>query len=207
MFNSITGTITAKLPAVLYLENGGLEWDIIVPSLSLDSFGPVGSKARVYTWLYHREDQMRFFGFFSVGERNVFIDLMKVEGIGPKQAIKILSSISAGDLEKALDGEDLSRLESAPGIGKKTAQKMILTLKGKLTHESDIGKSRNQENKSPHEDIVFALCEMGFDRKTSLAVVEKIAVELTGPSASGTVRNTHELEQEIFRRAIVALSS
>ena len=205
MYNSITGTITAKLPSSLYLDNSGIEWDLIVPSLSLDSFGPVGSIARVFTWLYHREDQMRFFGFFSVRERDVFIDLMKVEGIGPKQAIKILSSISASELEKALDGEDLSRLEKAPGIGKKTAQKMILTLKGKLTRES--GSMGRTEKKSVHEDIVVALVQMGFDRKTAIDAVEKTAQELTDSATPSSNATAHEIEQEIFRRSIVALSS
>jgi len=208
MFNSIYGTITAKSPLALYIENSGIEWDIMVPSLSLDSFGTVGSSTRVYTWLYHREDQMRLFGFASVSERNAFIDLMKVEGIGPKQAIKILSSITASELEAALDGEDLARLEAAPGIGKKTAQKMILALKGKLTHEADSGRGRTSEKKNAHEDIVVALGNMGFDRKAALETVETIAKDLKA-SAGKTAQalNSHELEQEIFRRAIVALSS
>ncbi len=206
MYNSITGTITAKLTASLYLENSGIEWDIIVPTLSLDSFGSVGTEARVFTWLYHREDQMRFFGFYSVRERDVFIDLMKVEGIGPKQAIKILSGITASELEKALDGEDLSRLEAAPGIGKKTAQKMILTLKGKLTHEIDGGRRGGTEAKSAHEDIIVALAQMGFDRKSAVTAVEHIAKELTASDAA-TGKTAHELEQEIFRHAIISLSS
>jgi len=216
MFNSLSGTITAKLPVSLYLENAGIEWDLMVPSLSLDAFGPVGSEARVYTWLYHREDQMRLFGFASVRERELFVDLMKVDGIGPKQAIKILSSISASELEKALDGEDLGKLESAPGIGKKTAQKMILALKGKLTHDLDTSRPRGTEKKGPHEDIIAALAGMGFDRKAAAAAVDSIVIELAkdqsetgGPTsvAGRSVRNAQETEQEIFRRAIVALSS
>lgn len=220
MFNSLSGTITAKLPAALYLENSGVEWDLMVPSLSLDAFGPVGSAARVYTWLYHREDQMRLFGFATVRERELFVDLMKVDGIGPKQAIKILSSISASELEKALDGEDLGKLESAPGIGKKTAQKMILALKGKLTHDPDPARARGTEKKGPHEDIIAALAGMGFDRKAASAAVDTIVAELAHAAAADSTaapdsldapgspaRNSHETEQEIFRRAIVALSS
>lgn len=207
MYNSVTGTITAKLTASLYIDNSGIEWDIIVPSLSLNSFGPVGSKARVFTWLYHREDQMRFFGFYSLREREIFIDLMKVEGIGPKQAIKILSSITADELEKALDGEDLSRLEAAPGIGKKTAQKMILTLKGKLAHEAEPGKGKSGEKKSEHEDIIVALAEMGYERRAASESVEKIAREVLAEAAGTTGKTAHDNEKEIFKRAIIALSS
>ena len=201
MFNSISGIVTAKLPNSIYLEGNGIEWDFMVPALSLEAFGPVGSEARVFTWLYHREDQMRLFGFSSVRERDIFIDLMKVEGIGPKQAIKILSSISADDLEKALDGEDLARLESAPGIGKKTAQKMILALKGKLTREIAQGAARP---KGEHEDVVAALVGMGYDRKVATGVVADIFREL---ETEGQKRSPADAEKELFRRAIVALSS
>jgi len=203
MFNSITGTVTAKLPASIYIENNGVEWDITVPALSLDSFGTVGSSARVFTWLYHREDQMRVFGFVSPRERDLFTDLMKVEGVGPKQAIKILSSISVVDLEAALEGGDVSRLQAAPGIGTKTAQKMILALKGKLTYAEDSGKGKGSGPKSAHEDVVQALSGMGFDRKAAFDAVESVALDL---SAKGFVGTSAEIEKELFRRAIVALS-
>ena len=214
MFNSITGTITGKMTASIFIETNGIEWDIMVPSLSLDSFGVVGTTTRVYTWLYHREDQMRLFGFASVQERDIFVDLLKVEGVGPRQAIKILSSITVPDLEAALDGADVSRLEAAPGIGKKTAQKMILTLKGKLTKSDELAGKRNAEKKSAYEDIVLALTDMGFDRKAALSAVEKAALELgirsgdESDHSEGSVGTTqHDAEQEIFRRAIVSLSS
>lgn len=203
MFNSISGTITAKLPASIYLDNNGMEWDITVPSLSVDAFGTVGSSARVYTWLYHREDQMRVFGFASVRERDLFLDLMKVEGIGPKQAIKILSSISVGDLESALDGGDVARIQAAPGIGQKTAQKMILALKGKLTYVDENAKGKPIP-KSDHDDVIQALSGMGFDRKQAFEAVDAIAAELI---AAGGDRKTESFEKELFRRSIVALSS
>lgn len=208
MFNSLSGTITAKLPSTILLENSGIEWDISVPALSLDSFGPVGSRARVFTWLYHREDQMRLFGFDSVRARDLFLDLMKVEGIGPKQALKILSSIRADDLESALDGGDVNRLQAAPGIGTKTAQKMILALKGKLTYASGSGKEKGNAKKSEHEDIVAALADMGFDRKGALEAVERVVAEITSEGVSASVDELAgaALEKEIFRRAIVELS-
>jgi len=221
MFNSISGTITYKNTNSLFIENSGIEWDFFVPSLSLDSFGTLGSETKVYAWLYHREDAMRLFGFTSVHERDLFIDLMKVDGIGPKQAIKILSSIPVNDLEAALDAEDLGRLESAPGIGKKTAQKMILALKGKLTHIDDSPSRRPQDKKAEHEDIVVALTNMGFDRKMAIGAVEDAVRDLKTSALTGSANGVSgetastvassgagkALEQEIFRRAIVALSS
>lgn len=202
MFNSISGRITAKRPNTLYIENNGIEWDLMVSSLALDSFGLVGDTARVYVWLYHREDQMRLYGFPSPEERDIFLELTKVDGIGPKQAVRILSSIRPEDLEAALEGEDVARLSAAPGIGKKTAQKMILTLKGKLARDRGTDRSVDE---GEHGDIIGALADMGFDRKAAAARVTAIAAELA--AGTGASLNRTEREQEIFRRAIVDLSS
>ncbi len=200
MFNSITGRISARAPNELFLENSGIEWVFSVSSLSLDSFGLVGETTRVYAWLYHREDQMRLFGFSSERERSLFLDLLKVEGIGPKQAVKILSSIQARDLETALEQADVGKLESAPGIGKKTAQKMILALKGKLT--STESGSSGKQSQSQHPDIVEALCAMGFDKKAAIEAVDRLDAQMADSQLSGAER-----EKELFRKAIVALSA
>ncbi len=203
MFNSISGTITAKNPASIYIETNGVEWEIATTSFSLDSFGPLGSKARAFVWLYHREDQMRLFGFYSVRERDLFLDLMRVDGVGAKQALKILSSISPLDLESALDSGDVDRICAAPGIGTKTAQKMVLALKGKLTYASQ-GARANQSAVAPEfADVVRALTDMGFDRKAVEPAVEAIAAELRSAGSKGTA----DFEKDLFHRAIVALSS
>lgn len=207
MFNSISGTITAKMPTLLFIEKNGIEWQLFVSTNSLDSFGPVGSQARVFTWLQHRDELMKLYGFFSVAERNLFLDLMKVDGIGPKQALKILSSIPFQELEEALDAEDISRLESAPGIGKKTAQKMILALKGKLTRIDDFSPRSKTPALSQFEDIIQALCGMGFDRRQTSEMVEKIASELKYAPGVSASEGDRIKEQELFRRSIVALSS
>ncbi len=202
MFNSLSGTITAKLPQSIYVEANGIEWDIACPTLSLDFFGTVGSRARVFTWLSHREDQMRLFGFATVKERDLFLDLMKVEGIGPKQALRILSAITVSDLETALDAGDLGRLQAAPGIGTKTAQKMILALKGKLTSSDAI--SAKTSAKTEWSEIVDALVNMGFDRRLSAERIDTLASEL---ASSGLDRAAPSFEKELFHRAIVAMSS
>ncbi|HKL84985.1 MAG TPA: Holliday junction branch migration protein RuvA, partial [Treponemataceae bacterium] len=146
-------------------------------------------------------------GFFSLAERNLFLDLMKVDGIGPKQGLKILSSIPFMELELALDAEDISRLESAPGIGKKTAQKMILTLKGKLTRIDDSSVRNKNNTFSQFDDIINALCGMGFDRRSASETVEKLARELKYAPGVSANESDRIKEQELFRRSIVALSS
>ena len=201
MFNSISGVLTGKTSESVYIENNGIEWEILVSALTVDRLGAIGNTVKVYTWLYHREDQMRLFGFLNPAERSLFLDLTKVDGIGPKQALKILSGLDGAALETALEEGDLARLQSIPGIGKKTAQKMILTLKGQLTTVQESGRQTVQK-KSEFEDIIIALADMGYERKRAAEAVENAAQSMR---SSGI--NPSEKEDELFRSAIVHLSS
>lgn len=201
MFNSIKGILTEKKLDSICVETFGIEWELFVSALALDNFGTVGSEIKVYTWMYHREDQMRLFGFASKEERSLFLDLTKVDGVGPRQAIKIMSGLSVIALEQALEAGDLDKLQKAPGVGKKTAQKMILTLKGKLTYSTEVNKKGLVNSVSEYEDVVKALTEMGFDRRAALTQVEASAELL---KQSGKTKK--EIETELFRAAIVALS-
>ena len=201
MFNSISGTLTGKSMESIYIETHGIEWEIFVSALSAERFGTVGSTVKVYTWLYHREDQMRLFGFLTPAERNLFLNLTKVEGIGPKQALKILSGLDSAALETALEEGDVARLQSIPGIGKKTAQKMVLALKGQLTGLKDIGRADTLK-KSEFEDIITALINMGYDRKRAAETVETVAKSMRTNGVDPAAK-----EEELFRTAIVNLSS
>ena len=199
MFNSIFGTITAKFPQILYLEtSSGIEWSLSVSESTLNSLATVGSQARIYTWMYHKEDAMKLFGFSSIEERSVFLDLLKVDGVGPKGALKILSSLPYTLLVEALENEDLAKLEKISGIGKKTAQKMLLTLKGKLTLYSENEKFSSKV--SVWNDVIVALTNMGYDKKNCETVIEKIAKDIDS-SLSQSAK-----EELLFRKAIVELS-
>lgn len=197
MYNAISGTLCYKGLDLIRVDNHGIEWEFSVPSRSVDSFGVIGDQVRVLCWLLHREDQMRLYGFPLESERSVFLELLSVDGIGPKQALKILGGIGAEDLERALDAEDLARLESIPGLGKKTAQKLVFSLKGKLP---SVGRT-SPEALEPHSDIIRALAEMGYDRKRAADIIRQLA------SNSGNLPSqTDDRERELFRRAIVELS-
>jgi Holliday junction DNA helicase RuvA len=194
MFNSIRGIVSAKTGDALFVFSGDIEWDIAMPANDIQEFA-LNGECRIFTWLYHREDQMRLYGFASVRRRAAFLELLKVEGIGPKGAIKILSGISQEDLEKALENGDIARLEAVPGLGKKTAQKMVLALKGKLVQEQDISVSS-----SPYNDLVEALAAMGYDRRAAsdaLAKAEKVIVQELPEK---------EREKLLFQEAIINLS-
>jgi Holliday junction DNA helicase RuvA len=194
MFNSLRGQITAKSDDTLYLLTGGVEWDLAVPATDLAKFPPAGEEGLAYTWLYHREDQMRLFGFVSAQRRSTFLELLKVEGIGPRGAVKIMGGIEQEELEKALENQDLARLEAVPGLGKKTAQKMILALKGKLSSFS------GTVSQGPYADLVEALAGMGYDKKAAAEALAKVEAALP-PGLSGA-----EKEKQLFKQAIIHLS-
>ena len=204
MFNSITGIITGKFPKQLFLDNNGIEWDICVPDSNLELLPPVGNEAKVFTWLQHTENLMSLYGFSSADERSVFLDLLKVDGVGPKGAVKIMSSVSSGRLNDVLERGDVEMLEKIPGVGKKTAAKMMLALKGKLKL-SETNSSIILQSASPYSDVVSSLVSMGYDKRLVEQKVSQLAESLAS-QADFADRTQKDREDLIFRRAIVELS-
>jgi len=204
MFNSLTGIITGKFPKQVFLENNGIEWDICMPDSNLDMLPPVGNEAKVYTWIQHTDALMLLYGFASAEERSLFFDLLKVEGIGPKGAVKIMSNVSSGRLAEVLDRGDLDMLEKIPGVGKKTAGKMMLALKGKLKFSENTETVRVAVA-TPFTDVVNSLASMGYEKRI---VEQKVAQLVEELNAAGDFEKKSQKEKEdiIFRRAIVELA-
>ena len=204
MFNSLSGTITGKFPQKVFIDTHGIEWDITVPDTALDALPPVGSEAKVYVWMQHTDSLMNLYGFASAQDRELFFDLLKVEGIGPKAAVKIMGNISLESLTGILDSGDVEALQKVPGVGKKTAAKMILQLKGKLTLPSENQTARSTES-SNFADVISALVNMGYDRKDASQTVGAIEKRLSEDPdfASSSQQKKEEL---IFRHALVEMS-
>ena len=201
MFNSLSGTLTYKGIDNIYLLNScGIEWDITVSAKTLQALPPVGDECQVYTYYLHTENMVKLYGFFSKDERTFFLELNKVNGIGPKQAMKMLSSISAKQMAEALDKDDVALLAGIPGVGKKTAQKLMLAMRGKLVMDEELAAAPAGNPK--FADIVNALSDMGFEYKKALKAVEEVALD-------SDIMNMKddEREKEIFKRAIVLLST
>jgi Holliday junction DNA helicase RuvA len=191
MFNSLTGEITFKGDERLCVATGGVEWELTASRKALERLPAVGQVARIYTYLVHREDAMRLYGFSDQAERALFLDLQKVDGVGPRGALKMLSGVDREQFAQALDRDDLDALSAVPGVGKKTAQKIILTLKGKLTPIGE-GPSRSAD-----DDIANALVGMGFDRKIAKTAVAEAMKSVQGRNLKG-----EELERELFKVAL-----
>jgi Holliday junction DNA helicase RuvA len=197
MWNSITGEITRKGLEQVFLQSGDLEWDIFMGRFSLEALPAVGQRARVFTWLQHTEDSMKVFGFATVTERSLFLDLLKVSGVGPKLALKALSGMRHQEFAGALEAGDAARLSKVPGLGLKTAQKIILALQGKLILDDTAGPGT-----SPTAELVSALAEMGFDRRLVDKVVKELENDVEVTALAGTER-----ERRLFQLALVKLST
>lgn len=193
MFNKITGILKKRSLSNCFLATGGIEWEISISSVTAGSLPEEEGEVSLYTVLIHREDMMRLYGFWTSLEREIFLSLLKVNGIGPKQAIKILSRSKPEEILHILNSGDLDLLSKFPGVGLKTAQKIILALKGKLISPEDSGSDRSRE-------IVDALVDMGFDRGNVKKVVDSLLRE------GGDLEDSAS-EQQIFKQAIVILSS
>ena len=198
MFNSLHGIITWKNENLLFLENQGIEWEIATTSQTINQLPEVGCEARIFVHLIHREDQMRLYGFASLEERNLFLEIIKIEGVGPKQAQKILSALDHQTLLSLIASEDTSALEELPGLGKKTAQKIVFNLKEKL---DKIGLAK-MPKLSQYTDLVKALVGMGFERRVALEAINQVQRELQALNQQAPFS-----EQQIFKRALQILSA
>lgn len=205
MFNSLSGIITGKFPQKLYLDTHGIEWDVTCPDSALENLPDVGCEGRVYVWMQHTDNLMNLYGFASDRDRSLFFDLLKVDGIGPKGAVKIMNNITTDQMVAILENGDLGLLEKVPGVGKKTAAKMLLQLKGKLTLESN-SSTGTKKNSSPYADVISALVDMGYDKSKAADAVEKIVGQF---SADETFAKAGQSQKEdlIFRSAIVELAN
>jgi len=196
MYNSIYGTFTGRTASSMFLLNNGVEWSLSASERTIQNSSLNKEKVRVFTYLHHKEDTMVLYGFIDERERQVFLELNKVSGIGPKQALRMLSGIGTEELVTALDDGNTERLSMLPGIGKKTAAKIILALRGKLKLENDSDKD------DKFSELISALSEMGFEKKA----VKKALNEISSRDQFSSMNNI-DFEKELFREAIVFLSS
>ncbi len=209
MINAIIGDVVRVHESDVILRAGFVEYLLSVSAQTASKISNLSLEerkgVRLLAVLVHREDSMSLFGFYDEAEREAFIQLQTVSGIGSKQALKILSGISVRHLAEALDTGNLKLLSSIPGIGPKTGQKMILALRNVLVFEDERTKAngqRNQSKASVWSDIVNALVDMGYDRRK----VEETVDSLSQQEAEAISKlSHHDAEQLLFRSAVKLL--
>jgi holliday junction DNA helicase RuvA len=169
MIGKLTGTLAAKNPPEVLVDCGGVGYEVLVPMSTFYNLPALGQTVALLTHLIVREDAHLLYGFATSEERAGFKQLVKISGVGPRTALSILSGMSVADIAQAVAKQDAARLTKIPGIGKKTAERLLLELKGKLGDAlTSGGVSVANDNQS---DILQALVALGYsDRDAGLAL-------------------------------------
>lgn len=162
------GIIAEKSPPLVLLDVAGVGYEVDVPMSTFCNLPPLGERVTLLTHQVVREDAHLLFGFLTVEERTTFRLLVKISGIGPRTALGVLSGLSVGDLASAVTRQEAGRLQKVPGIGKKTAERLLLELKGKLGPEVAVGVAHAG---GAHGDIVQALIALGYNEKEAAAAM------------------------------------
>jgi len=166
------GKLAAKNPPQILVEVGGVGYELDVPMSTFYALPATGGAVSLFTHLVVREDAHLLYGFASAEERSVFRQLIRVSGIGPRIALSVLSGMSVGDLAQAVALQDAARLVRIPGIGKKTAERLLLELKGKLAEA--VGEPSTERG----ADVVTALVALGYSDKEALVAVKGLAPDM-----------------------------
>lgn len=169
MIGRITGTLLEKTPPTVCIDVNGVGYEIDVPMSTLYNLPEAGAKATLYTHLAVREDAHTLYGFSSAQERSTFRALIKVTGIGARTALAVLSGMTADELASAITQQETGRLTRVPGIGKKTAERLLLELRGKLG--ADLGTAAGGVS-SGRDDILTALLSLGYSQNESQAALK-----------------------------------
>ena len=175
MISKLTGKLVEKTPPQIVIDVNGVGYEADVSMQTFYNLPPLGETVQVFPQLVVREDAHLLFGFATAEERKTFRQLIKVSGIGAKTALGILSAMTADELAQAVAEEDVKRLSSAPGIGKKTAERMVLELRGKLiTHTVTDGLFAAPSENDETNDIVSTLLALGYSEREAKAAVKGI---------------------------------
>ena len=164
MIGRLSGVLLEKTPPQVLLEVQGVGYEIDVPMSTFYNLPNVGERVTLYTHLQVREDAHLLYGFGSESERKAFRQLLKISGVGARTALSLLSGMSVADLVQAVATQDAARLTRVPGIGKKTAERLLLELKGKLGAEFTAGVTVNRAAPAGG-DVQNALLSLGYNEK------------------------------------------
>jgi len=178
MIASLKGTLILTTPGHVVVETGGVGFAVAVPVSSFARLGEVGGAVELLVHTHVSDDAIALYGFLSRDEKDMFLRLIGISGIGPKLAMNILSGIAPEDLADAVKASDVARISLVPGIGKKTALRITMELQDKLEKKEKLLAAKGSPEK---EDLLSALLNMGFRRKEAdRAVDQTIAANKPG---------------------------
>lgn len=178
MIGKLTGTLSDKNPPQVLVDCHGVGYEVDVPMSTFYNLPGVGEKVSLLTHFVVREDAQILYGFGTASEREAFRQLIKISGVGPRTALAVLSGMSVGDIGQAVTAQDASRLVKVPGIGKKTAERLLLELKGKIG--ADLGLPSGHAIATDHQaDILQALVALGYSDKEAQASVKALPKDVS----------------------------
>lgn len=189
MFSYIRGLLTEVWEDTLVVESGGIGWNIHVPMSVLECGLRVGDEVKIYTSFQVREDAMTLYGFLNRQDLQMFKQLLGVSGIGPKAALGILSALRPDDLRMAIISEDVKAISKAPGIGPKTAKRVILDLKDRIKMEDILPSSSDPQNADLTSSVsgvgdvgkeaIEALVALGYSMSEATKAVRQVEITET----------------------------
>lgn len=171
MIGRIAGILLEKTPPQVVLDVQGVGYELDVPMSTFYNLPKTGEQVVLHTHLIVREDAHLLFGFATESERHTFRQLLKVNGIGARTALSVLSGLSVGDLAQAIATQEASRLTKIPGIGKKTAERLLLELRDKLDKNVSSEPSSRTNNSN---DVLNALVALGYNEREALAAIKQL---------------------------------
>ena len=172
MIAALRGTLLEKHPNRLIVDVNGVGYDVQVPLSTFYAIGETGGEVAVRVRTHVREDAIALYGFLTTLELDLFDRLIAISGIGPKLALAVLSGIEAGELVRAVRGQDVARLTRIPGVGKKTAERIGLELKDKLPSGAAGDAAPVAEGGDIRDDVISALVNLGYQRAAAEKAVQ-----------------------------------
>ena len=179
MIGRLSGTLLEKNPPQILLDVGGVGYEVNVPMSTFYNLPKLGEKVALFTQLIVREDAHLLYGFGTEAERATFKQLLKVSGVGPKVGLAVLSGMSVNDLAQAVATQESGRLTRVPGIGKKTAERLMLELKDKLKVDVRIAVGGDAHQPTTAADILNALISLGYNEKEALYAIRELPKDVT----------------------------
>ncbi len=174
MIGRIAGTLLLKNPPDILVDVHGVGYEVAVPMSTLYELPSIGQPLTLWTHLVVREDAQLLYGFHTESERAAFRALIKISGIGPRMALAVLSGLSVDDLSRAVAEQETGRITRVPGIGKKTAERLLLELKGKLAPALGHDGALPLDSGDASDDILRALLALGYSEKESAAAIAQL---------------------------------
>ena len=184
MIGRLSGILFDKNPAQLLVDCNGVGYEVSVPMSTFYNLPSAGEKVTLLTHMVVREDAQLLYGFGTSQERELFRELINISSIAARTALAILSGMSVVDLAQAVTLQDVGRLTKVPGIGKKTGERLLLELKGKLG--ADIGVAAGGPDAASSNDVLSALLALGYSEKEALLAIKQVPA---GSSVSDGIRH------------------